>query len=44
MRVTGSQPTDCAYTSAVTSVWPQVGLKPFSTERSRASWKIRALP
>ena len=44
MRATGSQPSDVAYTGAVTSVWVHSGRKPGSTARSCASEKLRALP
>ena len=44
MRATGSQPSDAAYTDAVTSVCVQSSRKPGSTARSCSSEKLRALP
>ena len=44
MRATGSQPSDSAYTLAVTSVWVQSVRNPGSTACSCASEKLRALP
>src|SRR5690606_7671273 len=44
IRVTGSQPTDCRYGSAVMSLCETPGSKARITERSWSSRKMRALP